>query len=239
MEQHKTIKSQMKINDIAPLQASDWVDDIDPDLDINKYLHFLNQNADTLGTFKKYLPCKLHNSWVTDFEINPKKLRIAMNDFSTHVFADAIIERKNLKINHDLLVFPVNIELQGNVESVAYTVDEDGTVHEMELPSIDEYLGEQIVELDDTHVKIVFQLWRSAKAHETFGERIAVVAYADRMVFIEKQDEAWKHVFGNKYAAYYQYYKKQFYSGRYVSDYGICLEIVDEYDRYKHEHNLN
>jgi len=80
------------IQTIAPLLADDFVDLDEPIFDTNKYSVFLDTNIKRLGIFKKYLICKLHDSWVIDVNQDNDKFKIRLNDFSTYVFADTIVE---------------------------------------------------------------------------------------------------------------------------------------------------
>ena len=53
----------------------------------------------------------------------------------------------------------------------------------------------------------------------------------------EHQEKVWNEIFSNKYEGYYQYFRKQFESDRYVSDYTECLNLVGEYEIIKAEKN--
>jgi len=218
------------IQTIAPFLADDFVDLDEPIFDTDKYSVFLTENSTRLKNFKKYLIWKLHDSWITDFEIKSDKLKLNLNDFTTHVFADAIVEKFQVDVEHDKLVFPVILELKGNLNMEFFRVEEDGDLESIDQISVDEYLGEQILKLNNDLIEIAFELWHTNPNEDLPGERILMIASAKELNLTENQDEAWNEIFGKKYDDYYQYFKEQFESDRYVSDYTECLKLVDEYE---------
>jgi hypothetical protein len=153
-----------------------------------------------------------------------------LNDFTTHVFADAIVEKFQVDVEHDKLVFPVILELKGNLNMQFFRVEEYGDLESIDQISVDEYLGEQILKLNDDLIEIAFELWHTNPNEDLPGERILMIASAKELNLTENQDEAWNEIFGKKYDDYYQYFKEQFESARYVSDYTECLKLVDEYE---------
>ena len=82
-----------------------------------------------LGLFYKYQGL-LHDSYIVETSITTETFLIELDDFTTHVFADAIGEKKKLKIDHDKLVFPIHIEFEIN-DLTFNTVDDDGNIHEI------------------------------------------------------------------------------------------------------------
>ncbi|WP_053404614.1 hypothetical protein [Persicobacter sp. CCB-QB2] len=217
------------IIEIAPFLADDFVDLDEPIFDLTQYSKFLDENSDQLGNLKKYLNGKLHDSWITNFELDEKKIQITLNDFSTHVFSDAMVERFDIKIDHDKLVFPLTLELKENLKVEFFQVEENGDLITIDQFSFSEYLGEQVLKLKHDQVKIAFELWHDNPNEDLPGDRILVLVSAKELELIENQDKAWNEIFGKKYDNFYQYFKEQFESDRYVSDYSECLKLVDEY----------
>ena len=103
------------IKTIAPFLADNFVDFDEQIFDIDLYSKFLNDNSNILKNFNKYLFCLLHDSWIIDLEIKSDILILTLNDFSTHVFADAIVDKFNIDIEHEKLIFPLILELKGNL----------------------------------------------------------------------------------------------------------------------------
>lgn len=224
------MNDKRKIQAIAPLLAEDFIDLDNPIFDRDKYSILLNENSDRLKNFRKYLIWKLHDSWITELEIKSNKFEMKLNDFSTHVFGDAIVEKFKIDIVHDKLNFPVIIELKGNLNVGFFKVKENGEIESIEPIKVDEYLGEQILKLNNNQIEIAFELWYSNPNEDLPGERILIIVSAKEINIIENQKKAWNEIFGNKYDEYYKYFKEQFESDRYVSDYTECLKLVDEYE---------
>lgn len=218
------------IQEIAPFLADGFVDLDEPIFDFTRYSKFLDDNSDQLGNLKKYLIGKLHDSWITNFKLDEEMIQIDLNDFSTHVFSDAIVERFDIKIDHDKLVFPVTLELKGNLKVEFFQVEENGDLKTIDQISFSEYLGEQLLKLNPDQLEIAFELWHDNPDEDLPGDRILVLVSANELKLIENQDKAWNEIFGNTYDNYYQYFKEQFESDRYVSDYSECLKLVDEFE---------
>lgn len=221
------------IQTIAPFLADDFVDLDEPIFNINDYSVFLDNNTNRLGTFKKYLICKLHDSWIIDTKQDNNSFTITLNDFSTYVFANTLIKKLSLPINSNHISFPLTIELVGNLKVEFNKVDDDGNLIQIEPTKTDEYLYEQITHLDHEKIEIVFHLWKSNLKDDRPGERIIVIISAKNLNIVEKQDQVWKEVFGEKFNCLYNYFKEQFDSDRYVSDQNECEKLIDEFEQNK------
>lgn len=218
------------IKEVAPLLADDFVDLDEPIFDYSQYSKLVGDRSGQLGNLKKYLIRKLHDSWITNFELDEEMLQIDLNDFSTHVFSDAIVERFEIEIDHDKLVFPVTLEVKGNLKVEFFEVEENGDLRGIDQISLSEYLGEQVLKLNPDQIEIAFEFWHDNPDYDLPGEIILVLVTAKELKLIENQDKAWNEIFGNTYDSYYQYFKEQFESDRYVSDYSECLKLVDEFE---------
>lgn len=219
------------IQTIAPFLADDIVDLDEPIFNTDTYSTFLENNANRLGNFKKYLICKLHDSWVIDVNERIDKFSLTLNDYSTYVFANKIIERYNLPIDSDNIAFPLTIELTGNVKVEFNQVDDDGNLIRINQTQLDEYLYEQVTHIDKEKIEIVFHFWKSNIKDDKPGERIIVITSAKKLRTIENQDQSWTEVFGAKFNDLYKYFKEQFNSDRFVSDQNECEKLIDEFDQ--------
>ena len=219
------------IQTIAPFLAYDFIDLDEPVFDTDKYAVFLETHANRLGAFKKYLICKLHDSWVIDVNQNNDKFKVTLNDFSTYVFADTIIEKYNLPIDSDHISFPLTIELVGLLKVDFNIVEDDGKLKAIDPTQIDEYLYEQVTNIENEYIEIVFHFWKSNLKDNKPGERIIVIVSAKELSIVENQDKAWTELFENKFDDHYKYFKEQFNSGRYVSDHNECEKLIDEYEQ--------
>jgi|SRR5690554_750990 len=225
------MSEKRNIQNIAPFLADDFIDLEEPIFDQDEYSIFLDKNSDRLGLFKKYLICKLHDSWIMDVKQEFDKLTISLNDFSTFVFADTLINKFNLLIDADNISFPLILELEGNLKVEYNTVEDDGNLLQVNPTKIDEYLYEQVKQIDSEKIEIVFHFWKSNIKEDRPGERIIVIVSAQKLTITENQDNAWKKIFGNKFDELYEYFKQQFDSNRYVSDQNECEKLIDEYEQ--------
>jgi hypothetical protein len=217
------------IQTIAPMLADDFIDFEESIFDTDKYSEFLRDRKSKLGLFTKYLVCKLHDSWVIETNLTDKQFSITLNDSSTHVFADAIVDRFSLSIDHDKLTFPLTLTFDSNLAITYNTVDDDGNLQVISPVKLDEYLYEQVTIADTDEIEVVFHFWQSHE--ERPGERIILIVSAKEFSLTENQDNAWQKIFGSQYDNYYNYFKQQFDSDRYVSDQHICSELIDELDK--------
>jgi hypothetical protein len=217
-----------KIQDIAPLLADDFVD-----FDVNtktrkKYLKLVTDNSLRLGVYKKYLGL-LHDSRVISTNVTKEKFSITLNDFTTHVFADVIVDRQKLKIEHDNLVFPIQIDFE--ITNLTFnTVDESGNIKNIEQTNFDDYLYEQIISVDNDIIEVGLVVWKNGIKNER-GQHILILISAKDILLTELQDKAWADLFADKYNEYYKYFKSQLDLGRYLSDQSLCNELIDEYDQ--------
>lgn len=219
------------IQTIAPLLADDFVDLDEPIFNTDEYLIFLDDDANQLKAFKKYLISKLHDSWIIDFNQEFDKLRITLNDFSTYLFADTLIQKYELPIDPDHLSFPLTIEFEGNLTVEYDKIDDKGNLIAISPTELDVYLYEQVTLIDKEKIEIVFHFWKSHAKENKPGERIIIIVSAKNLNVKENQDQAWTEIFGHEYDELYRYFKEQFDSDRYVSDHNECEKLIDEYDR--------
>lgn len=218
-----------KIQDIAPMLAVHYLDlDIAPETK-EKYLQFLNDNAKRIGIFHKYLPL-LHDSLIKKIKLTKKNFSILLNEFSTHTFADAINSKKGLNIVHSKLFFPLQIDFE--ISDLTYnSVNHKGIIKSVEYTKTNDYLNEQFFHIDDEYIDLGLVLWKDHKNKP--GEKILVLLKAKNITVTEYQAKAWNEIFGNAYNDYYNYFKSQLETGRYLSDQTSCMELVDEFDNLK------
>jgi len=211
--------------------ADDFVDLNEPIFDTDSYSVFLDNNTSRLGTFKKYLICKLHDSWVIEIKQDNNNFKITLNDFSTYVFANTLIEKSNLPINSDHISFPFTIELAENLKVEFNKVDDEGNLIQIDPTKLDVYLYEQVTHIEQENIEIVFHFWKSNLKDDKPGERIIIIVFAKKLRITESQDQAWTELFEDKFNRRYKYFKDQFASDRYVSDHNECEELIDEFEQ--------
>lgn len=69
------------------------------------------ENEQRRGLYHKYSGL-LHDSWFIKANITSDKFSITLNDFTTPVFSDLIVDKKKIKIDHEKLVFPIQVDLE-------------------------------------------------------------------------------------------------------------------------------
>jgi hypothetical protein len=148
-----------KIQHISPLLADHFVDTEIDTMTIERNKKLVTDNADRLGQYYKYLGL-LHDSWLIKTNITANRFSIILNDFTTHVFSDVIVERKKIKIDHEKLVFPIHIDFD-IINLTFNTVDEFGNIQIIESTTIDEYLYEQIISIDKDIMEIGLVVWKN------------------------------------------------------------------------------
>jgi len=90
------------IKDVACLLAEHFIDFEEDGLCHLENKKLISDNADRLGDYYRYLG-SLHDSWIINIKTSDKEFDVELNDFTTHVFANALIIKKNLKIDHSKL----------------------------------------------------------------------------------------------------------------------------------------
>ncbi len=217
-----------RIQDLAPLLADDFIDFEVNSKTRKKYSKLIDENSQRLGLYHKYLGL-LNDSRFVKTNITSDKFSITLNDFTTHVFSDVIVDKNKLGIDHDKLVFPVQVDFE-TISLTFNTVDEDGIIQSIEPTTINEYLYEQIISIDNDKIEIGLVAWKDGIEEER-GKHILILMEVKNIILTELQAKAWNEIFGNAYDNYYKYFKTQLDSGRYLSDQSICCELYDEYER--------
>ena len=215
------------IQDVASLLADHFFDIESNPTIFEENNKLVADNAERLGLFHKYLGL-LHDSWVITTGITEDKFSITLNDFTTHVFADVIVDKKKLDIDHNKLIFPIQLDFE-TTNLTFNTVEEDGNIKNIELTTINEYLYEQIISIDKDKIEIGIVVWKDGINDEQ-GQRILILMSVKNIILTELQDRAWVEIFGNTYDDYYKYFKTQLANGRYLSDQHNCYKLYDEYE---------
>jgi hypothetical protein len=217
-----------KIQDIAPLLAEHFLDIEIDETTFKTNNKLVTDNSLRLGLYYKYLGL-LHDNWFIETKISENNFSIILNDFTTHVFSDVLVSKKSLKFEENKLVFPIKIEFK--TTNLSYNlVDEDGNIQIIEPISVDEYLYEQIIAINNEKIEIGIVVWKNG-TEDVFGQQILILLTAKNVKLTEFQDKAWIEIFGNSYDNYYNYFKSQLSTGRYLSDQTLCYELYDEFER--------
>lgn len=224
----------MNIRDIAPNLAPDFMDIDSDQTAVGAYKGFLETHAHQLGAYRNYLNGRLHDSWVRTLSITKRDFTIVLNDFATHVYADVIVARKLITIDHDRLVFPIVLTFE-DVELTFNKVDEHGSIQRIQPSHFNEYLSEEIISVNDESITLAVVVWKDGKRRgnkrQRPGSRILLLITTKRIRVDEMQGLAWNRVFGPALAPYYDYFDAQRTSGRFGCDLQSGQAIADEFEQ--------
>jgi hypothetical protein len=106
--------------------------------------------------------------------ITSDKFSTTLNDFTTHVFSNVIVDKKKLDIAHDKLVFPIQLDFE-TTNLTFNTVDKDGNIQSIEPTTINEYLYEQIISFDKDKIEIGLVVWKDG-IDEKPGQHILILS---------------------------------------------------------------
>ena len=158
------MNSSVNIKELVPSFAEDFIELETEIFDRTKYYNYVSKHSKRIGLFSKYLNGKVHDSWIMKSNRLNESFTLELNDFSTHVFADAIIEKKGVKINHDKLIFPLEIKFLSTKDIQFYKIDENGFAFPIQIVEVDEYLYEEILAINEQSLRVAFQFWKNAKS---------------------------------------------------------------------------
>ncbi|MDB5288075.1 MAG: hypothetical protein JWR05_3024 [Mucilaginibacter sp.] len=88
---------------------------------------------------------------------------------------------------------------------------------------------EEIILISDELIKVGLVVWSKRKGYKP-GQHILILVNGKNVIFTEHQNEDWVKVFGNSFDLYYNYFKAELLSGRYLSDQLLCEKLIDEID---------
>ena len=210
---------------IAPLLAEHFMDLESVEKAFKEYQELIQSKSQSLGLYQKYLD-KLHDSWFIKTNITDERFSITLNDFTTHVFSDVIVGKNKLEVDHDKLVFPIQLDFE--ITNLSFnTVDENGDIRIIQPTTVSEYLFEQLLSISKEEIEIGLVVWKDGIGKQP-GKHILILMRVKEIILSELQDNAWADIFGNAYDKYYEYFKSQREAGRYLSDQSTLYKLYDE-----------
>ena len=212
------------IKDLAPQLASNFVEDIE-EVSAQTYREYQYYYKDIIGIGNKYFFGHLHDSEIISLKIINGNLSLILNDFSTLVFACALIDKMKLRINKRNLKFPFEIKTEETKHISLNIVENTGKIRQSKFKKLKEYLYEEIIEWSEENIEMAFDLWSSKLYPEC---RYLLLVSCKKMDFKENQNEYWEKYFGEKYNANYEYFTNERNKGVYLSDYSLCEKLMDK-----------
>jgi hypothetical protein len=213
------------VQTIAPFIAQHFVDTDEFKIDHDRNIIIFDESK--LGLYSTYLN-RLHDSWVLKANTMNGSFSLTLNDFVSHVFADALVERKGIEIAHEDLVFPVCLEFK-NAEVTFNSINNSGVIRQIDQVWFDQYIDEQILQITDRFIEVALVVWKNGVNNKR-GEYLLIFIKTSSIKVVELQDKAWQSLFGAQFQRYYLYLRTQLASDRYCADQTICGQLVDEVD---------
>lgn len=220
-KRYKTIKG------VAPLLANIFTDYDADKQTLQRYLELVEENSHQLGLLYKYF-YRLHDSRLIKAKLTRNKFVMILDHFTTHIFAEMLVKIKNLKIDHDLLVFPIRFEFE--ILNLSFNkVRKNGKIIKIKPTNFHEYLYEQIISINGNLLEIGLVVWKTRKRKQS--KYILILIKAKNINVVELQQQAWKNIFRNNFNDYFGYFKSQFDRGRYLNDDSNCRELIEEFEQ--------
>ncbi|QQO09988.1 hypothetical protein [Breznakiella homolactica] len=218
------------IKDIAPTLIEQFTDmTADPSVcdEYNKKKDILRNR---MGTANKYFFGHLHDSEILSQRRTKNDVIIYLNDYAALHFALALIKKKDIKINQNRLKFPVVIRAMGVKHfSVNKVNPSSGHIKKCKtFTSIGaNYLYKEIIEWESNAVEIAFNYFKTKSYPDC---NFLVLLSCEKILIKEKQETYWNKYFTGNYYKYYQYFLSERNKLRFLSDYGLCEELLNEID---------
>jgi hypothetical protein len=165
----------------------------------------------------------LHDGEVLSLKKIKGNLYLKLNDFTTFVFACALIDKMRLGINKEKIIFPLEIKSEGTKYLTLNTVETNGILHKKYFVKLKRYLYDEIIEWNENNIEIVFDFWRKRSIRGYL-----LLLSCTNIKIVESQHEYWEKYFGEKYNKYYNYFINERNKGTFLSDYSLCVKLINK-----------
>ncbi len=191
-----------------------------------QYTEFLSTKNELLGNIVNYVDCRLHDSWVINTNYNYKELEITLNEFSSHCFADVVVEEFGLNIPHKKRVLPVSLKFK-NIKKISISwVNKNSKIipikTEKFITRLSEFLYEQIITLEKNKIEIGLLFWSGMKGKKSY---LLLEIECEHLVVNEFQEEEFRKLFGEKHLLLFKKFWEEKQKGKYF-DYSTAKEII-------------
>ena len=225
------------IQDVVPWLADIFMDDSTLDEKANAYFasqqeQMIKQNAQRLGKYANYLLGILHDSPVLSARFEDDYYVVVVDDICTNTFASIIRDKKGIGIDRDKRVFPLEIRFE-EAQVQCFQVKDDGEMIPIESEKIDLYYAEQLLSVTDETIHLGLVVWKRIPPNIYYWEPLFLDITAKVVSVKERQEEAWKALFGGRFLDEYHYYQQQFAAGRPLNSDAECQQVYDEFQRQK------
>lgn len=193
-----------------------------------KYASFISSENNFDEITKQYFGGRLHDSWVEKISYQSDQMSIVLNEFSSHCFADAIVEGFNLNIPHKKLIFPVALNFS-KIKNISISwVNGNSKIiplnKEKFIPKLSEFLYDQIITLEENKISLGMLFWSGLKGNKS---DLLLQVECEKVNVDESQREAFIKIFGDKYLDLFDLYWAEKQSGNYF-DYSTAIELINK-----------
>ena len=225
------------IQDVAPWLADIFVDDSTLDEKTNAYFvsqqeQIIKQNAQRLGKYAQYLLSVLHDSDILSARFEDDDFVLVVDDICTNTFACIIRDEKGIGTDKDKRVFPLEIRFE-KAQVQYYQVKDDGEMIPVEPEIIDEYYAEQLLSVTDESVHLGLAVWKRIPPEYCYFDQLFLEITAKAVSVTERQEGAWRVLFGGRFLEEYHYFQQQFAAGRPLNSDAECQQVYDEFQHQK------
>ena len=225
------------IQDVAPWLADIFVDDSTLDEKTNAYFvsqqeQIIKQNTQRLGKYAQYLLSVLHDSDILSARFEDDDFVLVVDDICTNTFACIIRDEKGIGTDKDKRVFPLEIRFE-KAQVQYYQVKDDGEMIPVEPEIIDEYYAEQLLSVTDESVHLGLAVWKRIPPEYCYFDQLFLEITAKAVSVTERQEEAWRVLFGGRFLEEYHYFQQQFAAGRPLNSDAECQQVYDEFQQQK------
>lgn len=227
------------IQDVAPWLADIFVDDSTLDEKTNAYFvsqqeQMIKQNAQRLGKFAQYLLSILHDSDILSARFEDGDFVVVVDDICTNTFASIIRDEKGVGIDKEKRIFPLEIRFE-KARVLYYNVKDDGEMNPIELEPtpIDVYYADQLLAVTDETIHLGLAVWKRIPPENCYFDQLFLEITAKAVSVTERQEEAWRVLFGGHFLEEYHYFQQQFAAGRPLNSDAECQQVYDEFQQQK------
>lgn len=227
------------IQDVAPWLADIFVDDSTLDEKENAYFasqqeQMIKQNAQLLGKYANYLLGILHDSPVLSARFEDGDFVVVVDDICTNTFASIIRDEKGVGIDKEKRIFPLEIRFE-KARVLYYNVKDDGEMNPIELEPtpIDVYYADQLLAVTDETIHLGLAVWKRIPPENCYFDQLFLEITAKAVSVTERQEEAWRVLFGGHFLEEYHYFQQQFAAGRPLNSDAECQQVYDGFQQQK------
>ncbi|MGA1870908.1 MAG: DUF4085 family protein [bacterium] len=194
----------------------------------NEYTAFLKSKEDIFPHISKYFNSRLHDSWLQSIDNKNNEINILLNEFSTHCFSDALIEKFSLILPHSKRVFPVCLKFKGIKYYSISWINRNSKIlplkKEKYLPLLTEFLYDEAIVLEQGIISTGMLFVSKSKGNKSY---LLLQIECSDLKIEEYQRKAFIELFGEEYLNLFDIYWVEKQKGKYF-DYSTALDLLNK-----------